>query len=294
MALDQLDTISKWEFKRLLDLDTPRYVMWDIETGPLPVNELRAYLDERKIKYPKKPGEFDPSKVAYGNRTKPESRAAHLSEARKKHIQKQRNHQSACAEAVEEALDDLHKKAALNSVTNRVLAIGYGILMADGSIQTYLDHDDIELNLTRRMWYMVQRVGQTNGQFFTFNGNGFDLPIMTQKAWKYGLDHRYLLTKYNKMEDISADAKVRFQCGNYQQGSSLANVAKFLGVAGKLEGVTGDMFHTLYFGDAISKKRALTYLWHDIDALYRVCSKIGMLDTPLEVLIEAERYQNDN
>jgi len=292
MAIEKLDVISKKEFKALLDRDEPRYVFWDIETAPLARAELKYFLDDRKVKYPKKPGEFDPTKVAYGNRTKPESRAAHLAEARKKHVLKQRNYQSDCAEALEAAHEDLYNKAALNGVTNSVLAIGYGILMADGSIQVYLDHDDKEAALTRRMWYMVDSVAMTRGNFFTFNGNGFDLPIMTQKAWKYNTPHRYLLTKYNKMEDISVDAKVRFQCGNYQQGSSLANVAKFLGVAGKLEGVTGDMFHTMY-NNAATRSRALEYLWHDIDCLYRVCSKIGVLDTPLEVLKEEERSKND-
>jgi predicted PolB exonuclease-like 3'-5' exonuclease len=272
--------VTQDQFKKLLHQDVPRFIIWDIETGPLPDNELRGYVNEKKIKLPKHPGVFNPADIKYGNRG-PAKKQELLQERRAEHARKVGSYEHDCNVAREEHFESFREEAPLKAVTNQVLAIGYGCLMSDGSMKVYNDCDT-EKNLTIRWATMVERVIKTDGNFFTWNGDRFDIPIMTQKAWKYDVPVKYLLTKYRKMEDVSIDGKAKFEMGNFQQSASLKHAAMFFGVSGKLAGMDGSMFWKVLREG--KRDYALSYLWHDIDATYRVCAKMGLLDTPLRVL----------
>ena len=272
--------VAEKEFQRLLNMPVPRYVFWDIETGPISMQGLEFFKDERKIKYPPEPVAFDNTQInrSIKDQTK---QSAWLSGKRADHNKEIANYPAKRQAAVNKYMKDLYDEAALKAHLNVVLAIGYGVLMSDGSIRVFT-HTGTEKELTVMLWKVIERVTASDGCFFTFNGNSFDIPIMQQKAWKYNVRAPYLLTKYNKIDEVSVDAKAVFQMGNFQRSASLAHVAQFFGVTGKLKGVTGDMFHKMYNGG--QRDYAMRYLWHDIDSLYRVCSKMRLLDGPLRIL----------
>jgi predicted PolB exonuclease-like 3'-5' exonuclease len=275
-------TITAKKFKQLLDCDIPRFIIWDIETAPIPIKDLQAFVDKKKIKYPDEPILTPYNKVKFGNMGA-DKKAEKWRKLQAEHATALATHPVDRIAAEEKYLEELYNKAALDSTTNTVLAIGYGVLMSDGSIAVYMDTGD-ESELTERLWYMVNRVMNTDGAFFTWNGDRFDIPVMTAKAWKHRISAPYLLTKYNKMHEVSVDGAKIFSCGNYQRYAKLDHAAKFFGVAGKLEGVTGDMFHKLYNGGQASRTKAMQYAWHDIDTTYRVLSMMRVLDAPLRVL----------
>lgn len=280
--------VTKKQFAKLLEVDAPRTVIFDIETGPLPDGELDFFLEEKKIKYPDEPGPFDASSITIPrNYTKAESKQKYLADARQRHQQDCAAYPQRRAEARLKALDALREESPLKAQTNVVLAIGYGILTSDGDIKVYLDRDE-ERNLTIRYASMLQRVFDTQGHVVTWNGDAFDIPVMQQKAWKYDIECPWLLTKYNKMDDHSIDGKVHFQMGNYQRAASLKHASQFFGVAGKVEDMDGSMFWKLLAQGNVEP--AMRYLWHDIDATYRCCAKMGLLDGPLNIL---KQYAED-
>ena len=275
------ETIDADQFKDLMEQDIPRYVVWDIETAPLPKSDLLPFLDKKKIKYPEEPGIFNPMAVRYGNIADPAKKQKRLATARTNHHKKVQLYTGECHDTERRALDELYDKAALYSHTNCIVAIGYGVLQADGSIATFLNFDGEE-DLVRRCWYMIGRCRETHGQFFTHNGVSFDIPQIVHKAWKYDIPFQKLRTKYNKLVDTSVDIALEWQHGVYRGMVKLDYMAKMLGVGHKLEGVTGDMFHKLL--DAGKFELAQEYLYLDIDCTYKVAVKLGLLDTPINIL----------
>lgn len=273
--------ISAKKFGELMNAPIPRFLVTDIETGPLPDNELWDYVDRKKIKYPDPPGPFNPAEVKYGNRTSQDSRAKWLAQKQRDHAAAAAAYPVARAEAEKEYFEKFRKEALLKATTSVVLSIGYGILMSDGSISIYLDHSN-ERTLTEGFWEALTKVLDSGGKVYTWYGNGFDIPHMAQKAWKYDVYMPTILTQYDKIDAFSEDGHERFRMGNRRQYTSLGDAAKFLGVAGKLEGIDGSMYWKLL--QSGQDDIAHTYLWHDIDACYRVCAKMGMLDRPFDIL----------
>src|ERR1044071_1281510 len=122
-----------------------RTIFFDIETGPLPEAELATLLPA-----------FDPNEVKMGNLKDPEKIAAKLSQAEEAH-----------------RLNSL-KRAALDALTGRVLAIG---LLFDNDDFSVLCQED-EAELLRQFWSVCCGECRMVG----FNSNSFDLPFLIRRS----------------------------------------------------------------------------------------------------------------
>ena len=175
----------------------------------------------------------------------------------------------------EKAWENYVENATLSWMLSRVLAIGYGIIDGKDKLQVSLDIDEEdEPGLLQTFWEIVLTTRENRGRLISFGGHGFDIPFATRRSWARGVECPYLLTKYRKMQDFCVDTlELCRMGGKIEKGWDLDRVAKALGVKGKMEGMTGEMFWKVLRED---RDKAEKYLEMDIRCLAGVANKLGV------------------
>jgi predicted PolB exonuclease-like 3'-5' exonuclease len=271
-AAKMSNVIDREQFFQLLDCKFPK-VCFDIETGPERDEVLRQFYDESKVILPDDPGKFDPKTVKIGNLKDPVKIGAKIAEERVKHDDRVRNWKPEVEAIKQQAWTDFINAAPLSSICGRVLAIGYGIATA-GGLKVYIDISG-EWEMLGYFWDAVVEIRRHGGRLIGHNSNNFDLPFLTRRSWKYGINPPYLFTKYGKPEDFVEDTLRHWGCGDNRAYVKLDHLAKLMGVEGKLEGVTGDQFWVLLRDGQVELAR--NYLTSDIVATYNVAKGMGLL-----------------
>lgn len=221
-----------------------KYLIFDIETGPLDRMEISHQLPN-----------FDPASVKMANLKDPEKRAAKLKEAK--------------ASYFDNALD----KAALNAWSGRVLAIGYQRpeddspnILEGGSEGEILEEFAVILT---EAW--------SKGQHLVgFNCERFDLPFMARRSMKLGCLGNLVYQPWPKNyydPDKIIDLMKVWQCGDRQEYFSLDRLARFFDIEGKEGEVTGPNFWKFY-EDIETRAQALEYLDNDVRITKEVAERI--------------------
>jgi hypothetical protein len=271
--------VSFAELKGLAQNARGASLLYDIETRPAEESVLKqrfqTLVDRGKIKLPEHPGEFDPMDVKYGNAVKPEARKAKYKTAYEKHQAALNSFSKDRHTAMKEAYEELVAKSTLDPLLGRVLAIGYG-LYHEGVLYVNLDIEDVdEAALLRRHWDLVRIVRRRNTKLVSYNGHKFDYPFCYRRSLAYeDVTPEHLLTKYRKLEDFCVDAAEHYTLGIWGDYCKLDDVCTLMGVDGKLEGMTGDMFWKVHLSDP---KTARQYLTKDILALYGVSRRMNII-----------------
>jgi len=215
-------------------------ILFDIETGPLPGEEIA--------------GQFDPDSVKLGNLKDQEKIDAKIESAREAFIE----------------------RAALSPLTGRVLAIGW--MDDDGTTAIHDIGDDgpegAEAYLIAKFW---STVASRKSSIAGFNIFGFDLPFLARRAWLLGVDvpaaarnGRYWSNQFVDLLDI-------WQLGNRMDFVGLDAIDRALGGSGKPEGTTGADFSRLFFGTKKERKKAIEYLKNDLEMTARVAEALQIL-----------------
>lgn len=210
-------------------------MFFDIETVPLPEDELRRLAPE-----------FKPEEVKLGNVKDEQKILEKLADAKTKLYQ------------------DFADKAALNANSGRVAMIG---LLEDGKFGP-LTVDDEAAALTV-WWELVSENMGAHNMMCGFNIKEFDLPFLVRRSWKLGV-HIPLMTvalerKYPFWHECFIDLREMWLMGERSPDkgtSSLNDLAKFFGLKTK-EGNGKDFWK-------MDRKSQLKYLEHDV----RLCEKI--------------------
>lgn len=221
-------------------------VIFDIETGPLPADELAAAIPP-----------FDPSSVKVGNTKDPEKIAAKIAEAQAEYE----------ANAVE--------RAALDPLTGRVLEIGYFHVRE----QEYdLDRSDgskaSEKKLLVSFWAATKFAFDGSANLVGHNIHGFDLPFLIQRSWLLGAPVpplSELLQRGRYWRECFVDTMQLWACGKYNSFTGLDRLTKAFGLGGK--NGSGADFAKLWESDP---KAAEAYLRKDLDLTYQVAKKLGV------------------
>jgi hypothetical protein len=244
-------------------------IIWDIETGPLPVDQL---LQVEPFTPPQRPGEFDPAAVKYGNATKAETRALKLAEAKSAHDLFAANYDDACESAKQDHITKLLDSAALSPITGRVLAIG--LKRAGGSRVVVVDCSN-EAEALANFWEQYQRCRKSGETMIGFNIFGFDLPFLIRRSWINNVDvPRTLLDKGRYWDSVFVDLMQVWSCGAYGKFEKLDTVARALGCGQKTEGVSGKDFAGLWESD---RQRAIGYLENDVNMTEQVAMRLGVV-----------------
>lgn len=222
-------------------------IVFDIETGPLPIEDIREIC-----------GPFDPDSVKLGN-TKDEAKiGAKIEEARQSY----------------EA--DLLDKAALSALTGRVLAIGY---LSTDTGKTVISASD-ETRILQEFWQKFEQVRQSRRKLVGHNIAGFDLPFLIQRSWLLGVPVSASVFDRNRryLDPTFVDTMTYWQAGNWRACfTKLDTLAKAFGIPGKPDGINGGDFARLWFGTAEERVQAIEYLKNDLAMTAKVAESMGIV-----------------
>lgn len=247
-------------------------VSFDIETGPLPDEQLYEFFDPTSIALPEHPGTFDPNKVAVSHLKDPFKIASKIDAAREKHARALQSYAQEVEEARDEAWEDFVNSAPLNAAYSQVVAIGYGMRVGQ-DLLVAIDIDD-ERQMLDSFVTVERMVFLLNGRLIGHNSARFDIPFITRRCWSQNIPFEYPITRYKTPSDHFADTLVRWSCGDNRTSIKLDHLAKALGVPGKYGELTGDKFwKALRDGN---QAEAIKYLESDIVATHLVAERLGL------------------
>ena len=215
-------------------------LVFDIETGPLPQAEIEAMIPP-----------FNPMDVKLGNVKDPDKIAAKLREAEANHV------------------GDFIKRAALDAMTGRVVAIG--IVDFDGGEDIGIIGHDEERDTIAGFWSFARGDQGRMNQLVGFNITQFDLPFLIRRSWKLGVPVPPGLRRGRYWSDQVVDVRDAWQLGDRYAAGSLDAIAKHLGFPGK----TGDgaAFAELW---ATDRPAAEAYLRNDVDLTARIAARLNV------------------
>lgn len=215
---------------------------FDIETGPAPEAELKAFEPE-----------FEPPK----NLKDPEKIAAAIAEKRAA----------------------WYADAALSPITGRVLAIGYQS-ESSGRWCEYVGLGTLdERTLIARFFEKVRDLNMgANGRLVGFNIHDFDLPFLCRRALALGLrmPAGFMPTGGSRFywPPWIVDLRAIWSFGQHQPAGSLGVVCRFLGL-GEKSGKGAD-FARPFNGSDEERRTALAYLDNDVRLTALLASRLGI------------------
>lgn len=144
---------------------------------------------------------------------------------------------------------ELYKKRALDSMQGRILCIG---LSWDD--EELIIHSENELDMMIHLTTIITQLSgkwRTIPTFVGWNVLSFDLVWLWRKAVQYNL--KPLRTSINRGPKGNYIDLMRDWSGDYRDFRKLSDVAKFLSIEGKLDGIDGSMVYDLYLKGEIEK-----------------------------------------
>ncbi len=213
------------------------YVVFDVETGPLPDSEIE------RIAPP-----FDPDSVKVGNLGLEKSMQK-INAAKGSHFA------------------GIKRSAALKAEYGEVLAIGWKEILSGKQPVTTIVMEKPEKKLLQEFWDVCDKSYHDQVKFVGFNIFAFDLPFLVRRSIINSVTVPMgLLPKNNRYwPDHFIDLMQRWQCGQYKDMISLDRFAKALGHSGK--NASGANFAKTLNEDAVA---AAEYLIHDLDLTQQV------------------------
>lgn len=250
-------------------------LVFDIETGPLPLDQLRAIMAPPEITPfdPSRIAPFDPNSVKYGNLKDPQKRAEKLRECEDAHAAMVAaapvEHERTQREAREKYEADFISHAALDATSGRVLAIIYVVGDADPTI----DADEDEAAMIGRFWNAFLWSVENKSRMAGHNVKGFDLPFLIRRSWVLGVPVPESVIRENRFwNPIFADTMEIFGCGQYGFRISLDNLCRALGLDGK--NGSGAMFGELWEHD---REAAVNYAVNEGHIHRNVAVRLGVV-----------------
>lgn len=243
-------------------------VIFDIETGPLSDELLRAMADP--FVPPPRPGEFDPASVKYG-RLGEEKKAEKLKAAEEKHTKTIDDYSLAVKQQEAQHWGKVKSKAALSPLTGEVLAVGY--LSTDNN-RKILDFGK-EGDLLDHFWKQYEACRTQGRQLVGHNIYGFDIPFLIRRSWIASIDVPSYVIERGRYIDATTlvDTMQIWGCGQKAM-VKLNALARAFGVGGKPDGVDGGMFADLL---KTNPEAAKAYLGNDLEMTRKVAERMGLI-----------------
>lgn len=249
-------------------------LIFDIETRPLPVDQLQAILPPYKSDLVH-PGEFDPASVKVGNLKDQAKIEQKVESARQEHEARAARFDQDCIEAEAKHWDEQFAKAALAPETGRVCAIGF--LSDAGRAGMLFDHSSTEEQIIRQFWKQFAKCRTTSRPMVGFNSNRFDIPFLVRRSWYLGIDvPGSVFTPTGYVGQTFIDLLDRWQCGDRRQWISLDVVCRVCGLPGKPDDCTGAMFYSL-LDDPETRPIAESYLRNDLEMTIGLARQLQVL-----------------
>lgn len=251
-------------------------VIFDIETGPLPLDQLQQLLPPFDRSTVPNPGEFDPEVVKLGNVKDQAKIDEKIAAAREKHEQAVRDYANQLCRAEEAYWQSIQERAALSAVTGQVVAIGY-----QGN-KTLLRYGVSERAMLIEFWKQYRACRSASRPMVGFNTKSFDVPFLAQRSWILGVGvPPTILTATGYLDSTFVDLRDRWQCGNRWGGEkgygTLDVVCRSCGLPGKADGCDGVNFAAMLASDDDAQREvALDYLRNDLAMTSALADRLGV------------------
>jgi 3'-5' exonuclease len=146
--------------------------------------------------------------------------------------------------------DKEYRKRSLDSMQGLIICIGVGI----GDIEpTYFateiadeEHEKEIVGKFSDYLFNSLRSEFASIKFIGHNFRAFDALWLKRKCWKYNFNWLCQSINTSKYSGNVDDTMEIWSCDNYQEKAKLTDIAKFLGLGEKLDGIDGSMVHDLF------------------------------------------------
>jgi DNA polymerase III epsilon subunit-like protein len=254
-------------------------IVFDIETGALPLEDIQGVLPPFDPKSIERPGPFDPKSVKTGNLKDEAKINEKIEAARKAHTERCAKFQYELESAESKHWNDIESKGALNAVTGQVVAIGYR-----GKSETlHLAVDGVtERQLLSQFWKLYKEARKSSRPMVGFNIKTFDVPFITQRSWILGIEvPSSILTPTGYLDSTFVDLMDRWKTGVRGFGQAgfgtLNTVCKACGLSTKPSGCTGADFASMLFSDDSEQRAAAeSYLRNDLSMTAELADRLGV------------------
>lgn len=216
-------------------------IVYDIETGPLPADQLELLKPE-----------FDPASVKTGNLKDPEKIAAKIRASHDEHDQR--------------FIDG----AALSAATGQVLCIGW-MTLGDDKVDIAGPQEGASEVDVLKTWWEIVRMMHGCEMVVGFNSNAFDLPFLVRRSWLLEVDVPDWVMQGRYFHPSFVDLLDVWRLGNRQEYIKLNVLAKSMGLPGKLEGVDGKDFYKVWESD---RELAIEYVTQDVRVTAEVAARL--------------------
>ena len=206
-------------------------IIFDIETGPLPANELVI-------------PPFDPSQVKLGNIKNPDLIAERIQKAEETHAA------------------DYIRNAALDALSGQVLCIGYRLERDEPAI---LSSDADGEAAMLRQWWELLNTWERQPRLIGFNIKAFDLPFLIKRSWKHRITPPYWIRHGRYWNDLVVDLREVWQLGDNRAHGSLGTISRHLGLGEKTG--SGADFANLW---KTNRQAAIDYCLQDVKLTQQV------------------------
>lgn len=255
-------------------------VIFDIETGPLPIERIKEILppfDPESLG--KHPGKFNPKSVKLGRMVDEKKIAAKIADAEEKHAEAVKSFDEKLASGEVNHWASIMEKAALSAITGQVVAIGYGgkkriSHLAVGPVS--------ERDLLERFWDSYRAFRKEGRKMIGFRCKTFDVPFIAQRSRILGVPvPDSLLTPTGFLDGTFVDLYEIWHAGDRRGGqfpgySTLDVIAKACGLPPKFSGASGkDFARLLWSDDPADQKAARDYLDGDIVTTEAIAERFG-------------------
>ena len=206
-------------------------IIFDIETGPLPIDQLVI-------------PPFDPSSVKVGNIKNPDLIAERIQKAEETHAA------------------DYIRNAALDALSGQVLCIGYRLERDEPAI---LSSDADGEAAMLRQWWELLNTWERQPRLIGFNIKAFDLPFLIKRSWKHRITPPYWIRHGRYWNDLVVDLREVWQLGDNRAHGSLGAISRHLGLGEKTG--SGADFANLW---KTNRQAAIDYCLQDVKLTQQV------------------------
>lgn len=259
------------------------FVVFDIETGPLPMAKLKEIMpgfDRASVKHP---GSFDPASVKCGNIGGPTSEKglAKIADAHKEHSDKVAGYDQLLAGGEANHWLEIESRAALSAITGRVLSIGYRAVNDDLTVSSFIDCINgpdgttarTEADLLKLFWIRYESNRKADRNLVGFNSREFDVPFMAQRSVILNVPvPKTLIQNERYLCKTFVDLRDRWSFGAKPSGG-LDLICKACGLDGKPDGVKGSHFADL-FHNSETRAQAIDYHLNDLKITFDLAELI--------------------
>ena len=132
---------------------------------------------------------------------------------------------------------ELHRRTALDSLQARIFCIG--VALEDGPVETFYNQDATDAGL-RAMFDALLPLLAGDVVYVGHNIAGFDLPMLLRAAWRLEHPLARLLPRTPRSRVVVDTQEMWRATEPTSSRTRLADIAAFLGLEGKGEGLSGD------------------------------------------------------